>query len=162
MKMSMKSRYASSAPACFESLESRRLMSVVPVSVAMADMMGKAAPKVHLVVPLVAGDTFTGIATSKDGSTSQITLTITKESKTGALTGTLVVMSHDNSTSHTFAVKGSVNKHNAFTLNATGPDKQVAKLTGTFSTDTKTVSGNFVSHKPKHTGDSGTFVATRA
>ena len=129
-------------------------------SVAMADMKEKAAPKVHLVVPLVAGDTFTGIATSKDGSTSQITLTISKESKTGALTGTLVVIDHGGP--KTFAFKGSVNKHNAFTLNATGPDKQVAKMTGMFSADTKTVSGKFVAHKPKHPADGGTFVATRA
>jgi hypothetical protein len=159
--MSTNSRHASSTPACFEPLESRRLMSAAP-SIAMADWAQRSAPKVHLTVPLVNGDVFTGVATSKDGSTSNVTLTITTEGKSGKLSGTLVVNDGGNSKGpKTLTFKGSVDKHNVFTLKATGADKQTAVLTGTFSADAKTVSGKFVAHKPKHPADSGTFVATR-
>ncbi|MDB5302313.1 MAG: hypothetical protein JWO87_3976 [Phycisphaerales bacterium] len=160
--MHTNSRHVSSAPACFEALESRRLMSVAPASAAMADWAAKAATKVHLTVPLVNGDVFTGVATSKDGSPASLTLTITAEGKTGKLTGILVIDDGAGSSGpKTFAFTGSVNKHNVFTIKATGPDKQTAVLTGTFSADTKTVSGKFVAHKPKHPADSGTFVASR-
>jgi hypothetical protein len=134
-------------------------MSASP-SFAMADWAVKSAPKVHLTVPLVAGDVFTGTATSKDGKTSAITLTISTEGKSGKLTGTLVVIEGDNNP-NTFSFKGSVNKNNVFTIKGAGADKQTAVLTGKFSADTKTISGKFVAHEPKHAADSGTFLATR-
>jgi hypothetical protein len=159
--MSLSSRHASFAPACFEPLESRRLMSAAP-SFAMADWAVKSAPKVHLTVPLVAGDVFTGTATSKDGSPASLTLTISTEGKSGKLTGTFVVDDGSSSSGpKTFVFKGSVNKNNVFTIKGAGADKQTAVLTGKFSADTKTISGKFVAHKPKHAADSGTFLATR-
>jgi hypothetical protein len=162
--MSMKSFARSSSPVCFESLESRRLMSAVPASVAMADWAEKAAAKVHLTVPHVSGAVFTGVALSGGGS-SNITLTIVTEGKTGKLTGTLIVNDGGNGngkTPTTFAIKGSVNVHGVFTFTAAAAGHQTAKLTGSLSADGKTVSGNFSAHKPKHPTDSGTFTATRA
>ena len=152
-------RRASTIPACFEALESRQFMSAAPL-IATADWAVKAAPKAHLTVPLVNGDVFTGTATSKDGGAT-ITLTISTESKSGKLTGTLVVVDGSGNGPQNFTFKGTVNKHNTFSLTCKTADKQTAILTGSFSADTKSISGRYVAHKPKHAANHGTFSASR-
>jgi hypothetical protein len=132
----------SCAPATIERLEGRQLMSAT-----------------HLVVPALAGDVFAGTATSKGGG-SAVTVTIASESKSGKITGTLVVADGDNGPL-TFTFKGSVNKKHVFSLNAITTGHQTAKLTGNVSADTTTMSGKFIAHKPKHSADTGTFLLHR-
>ena len=87
--MLQKQSQYSPIPACFEQLESRQLMSAV--------------------VPALTGAAFTGVATSADASTSDITLTIASETKSGHVVGTLVVQDHGGDGEIDFIVKGSVN-----------------------------------------------------
>jgi hypothetical protein len=133
-----RSRY-SSVPARFEQLESRRLMSAV--------------------VPTLTGAPFTGTATSAaDASNSDITLTITSETKSGHVVGTLVV--HDHGGGETdFIVKGSVNHKGTFNLTCTAAGHVDAKLTGTDTNDTLT--GRYISHQPHKHADQGTFIMSR-
>ena len=129
-----------SSVAVIERLEGRQLMSGT-----------------HLTVPALAGDVFTGTATSSTGETSDIVVTILSESKSGKLTGTVAV-DHGN---QIFTFKGTVNKKDVFSLSAIANDHQKAKLTGHVSTDTTTLTGKFVATKPKHKADKGTFVLHR-
>jgi hypothetical protein len=141
-------------------------MSAVPASAEMANWASKAAhtvhvPKVHPTIPQIGGATFSGTASSKDGSTSNVSMTITSESKSGKLVGFLVLSKDGGSGPKTITLKGSVNVHGAFVFTGLGADHQTVKLTGVVSADAKQVTGKFLSHKPKHQSDSGTFVLSR-
>jgi hypothetical protein len=137
--MLQKQSRSSSIPACFEKLESRRLMSAV--------------------VPTLTGAAFAGFATSAGNSNSDITLTIASETKSGHVVGTLVVHDHGGSGEIDFIVKGSVNHKGKFSLTCVAAGHVGAKLTGTDANNTLT--GNYVAHQPHKHADHGTFVISR-
>ena len=124
------------APAHVEALESRRLLSAS--------------------VAVLTGSSFTGTATSSHGDQpSQLQLTVATESKSGALTGTLLV-GVGSSNEQTFSFKGSVNHAGNFVLHAitTG---QKAVLTGHANATVTALLGHFVATKPHHPAHSGSF-----
>jgi hypothetical protein len=123
-----------------EGLESRQLMSAT-----------------HLSIPPLAGDVFTGTASGKDGTTP-VTITIASESKSGKVTGTLVV--DDNGGANTFIFKGTVTKKHGFSLVAIN-GKEKATLKGLISADDNTLTGKYVSTKPHHAASKGTFVVSK-
>ena len=123
-----------------EGLESRQLMSAT-----------------HLSIPALAGDVFTGTANGKDGTTPVI-ITIASESKSGKVTGTLVV--NDNGGANTFIFKGTINKKHVFSLTAIS-GKEKATLKGIVSADDNTLTGKYVSTKPHHAASKGTFVVSK-
>ena len=128
------------APAHVEALESRRLLSVS--------------------VPTLTGTSFTGTATNNHGDQpSQLEITVTHESKSGGLSGTLLV-DVGGSNEKTFSFKGSVNHAGNFVLHATTTG-QKAVLNGHANAAATTLSGHFVATKPHHPANTGSFSLSR-
>lgn len=152
---------ASRTTPLFETLESRCLLSASP-------MMDVSSPAPHVsathakpTVPTLTGAAFTGTATSansSDGSTP-LTVTFATEGKSGKVTGTFQVDDHNGT--NTFNFTGNVNVKGKLTLHAKGSTGEVANLTGTVSADGKTITGKFVSTRPHHKADHGTFTITQ-
>jgi hypothetical protein len=156
-------RHYSAAPARIEALESRQLFSVSPASLGSEALLHKAASHshAHSTIPVLTGAAFTGMATSNTGDQpSALKLTITSESKSGALVGTLLVDVGSNN-QKTYSIKGSVNHNGAFVLHATGSNHNTALLNGNVSADGHTLAGHYVAHEPGHHGGSGTFTLSR-
>ena len=159
----MHSEYGSraTAPAHIEALESRRFLSASPLAPGMDDLLHKAAVHSHATVPVLTGAAFTGTAVPNHGDhNSGLTLTITSESKTGALKGTLVVDDTGNGPT-TFIITGSVNHGGRFLLHANAGNHGNAVINGSVSSDGNTLIGHYVSTNGKHHGDSGSFTVSR-
>jgi hypothetical protein len=154
-------RYRDTAPSLVEALESRRLLSVTPLVVGGEALLHKASIHAHAGVPVLTGAEFTGVATeSSSGHQSEIQLTITSESKSGALKGTLVVEDGGGS-QQVYSIRGNVNHLGKFVLHASGNKHRNAVINGSASADGNTLIGHYNANDPGHHGGTGTFSLSR-
>jgi hypothetical protein len=146
-----------------EMLESRRLLSATATVAPAAAMYGGgsgggAVTAAATTVPMLTGSAYTGTSTASDGTTSDITISVSTESKSGKLAGTITAITGSTTTTYTFS--GSVNKKGTFTLKGNGGGHKTLSVKGAVSADTNTLTGTFKA-AGKHNSSHGTFTASR-
>ena len=127
---------AKSPLACIESLEPRRLLSAT-----------------HASPPVLTG-TFSGTATATSGTITDLVLTITSETKTGAFRGSVSATTAGSTGGE--PCTGTVNSKGKFTLHGKGSGTTL-NATGTASATS--ISGKFNVHQ-RHFAAHGTFSLT--
>ena len=126
--------------ACVEVLESRRLLSAAPI-------------------PVLTGAPFFGAAVdTTHGITESLTISVTSERKSGAVSGDFVVSAGGQSQTYTFT--GSVNRRGAIVFHARSGSHRTATVKGTTNAAGTSLAGAFVS-SGKHNSSRGTFSASR-
>jgi hypothetical protein len=145
----MKANRATSACASIEMLESRCLLSAVPVSLRAAMAAAPAAVHTHPSPPNIV-NSYSGTYAATNGTTGQLTITISSEGKTGKIAGTLTVAG-----SGTINISGAVNVKGKFSLHGSAGHHTIT-ATGSVSSDLATLAGKFVS-TGRHGATRGTF-----
>lgn len=140
-----------------ESLESRALLSAVPIPHVRGDRAAL-KPLAKVVIPSIAGTSYSGTLHNTTANVVyDAVIAFTKETKVGAIHGTFTVSNSDGAYGQ-YPEAGTVNARHKFSMHGR-VGKFTLSITGTLSADLTTLTGKFTSAAARQHGK-GTFSCT--